>query len=184
MKRMLIWGAFALGLSACGPTSPSAAQQGNAGAPHPTAPAPALVSPLSAAFAQKVANSNAFEIEASTVALQQATQPAVREFGRAVAAERQASAQALARVIPTAQLAAVQLDARQEMHLNTLRSAPSDQFDRAFLDSNIAEHRDIVRTFQEFVSAAPETPLRQWAQRTLPLLEQRLERAEALKQST
>jgi thioredoxin-like negative regulator of GroEL len=41
-----------------------------------------------------------------------------------------------------------------------------------------------VRTFEEFVGTAPDSALRQWAQRTLPKLQQNLERAEALAEAT
>jgi putative membrane protein len=188
MKRMLILAALAL--AGCG-QSPATQRESEAitrtiPGPVTTTPTPPAASIPAQRFAQQVANSNAFEMEASQVALQRAERAPVREFARSIAAEREASTRELAQIAPQVELATPtpKLDSAQQNKLNSLRSAPNYEFDDAYLDQQVAQQREAVRTFEAFVNTAPESPLRQWAQQKLPKLQDRLARAEALEEAT
>jgi putative membrane protein len=190
MKRLLILAALATTV-ACGQSPTTATPRDEAmteTAPGPvtTTPTPPVLGQSSGEFAQRVANSNQFDIEASRLAAQQARRADVKAFARTVAADRESAARELAQAAPQAQLSAPmpQLDATQQANLNTLRSSPSNEFDKAYLDQQVAEQRETVRTFEEFVNTAPDSALRQWAQRRLPKLQQNLDRAEALAEAT
>jgi predicted outer membrane protein len=187
MKRFLFFAA-ALALAACGqaPTEREQARIEPAPGPITTTPTAPVAGLSSAEFAQRVANSNAFGIETSRIAAQQAKRADVKAFARTVASEREGAARQLAQIAPQVQVTVPEpiLEPEQQANLNTLRSAPSTEFDDAYLDQQVAEQRQTVRTFEEFVSTAPESPLREWAQRRLPQLQQQLARAEALEQAT
>jgi putative membrane protein len=157
----------------------------------PPAPPPAIgVAPATAPspqeFAQTVAASDAFEIQASQLAAQKATRADVKEFARTMVNDHQTRARELTRLAPRMELTAPtpELTAEQRSNLDALRTATGAAFDEAYLDQQVAAHRAAVSAFETFANNATDSELRQWASATLPKLQQHLSRAEALRSAT
>src|SRR5262245_61770022 len=93
MKRMLLLSA-ALIMAACGQQPASAPQQQAETAPVAPEPPVAPVTPMQPAvspaeFVQKVANSDAFEIQSGQLAAQRASRAEVKQFGRMLITDHQ-----------------------------------------------------------------------------------------------
>jgi putative membrane protein len=184
MKHLLILSGAALALAACG--QPPADQAAREPAPAPPAAPmqPAAATP--GEFVQTVANSDAFEIQSGRLAEQRAARDDVKAYGRMMVTAHQATTRDLSGVAPQVQLSAPtpQLDATQQADLDKLKGLTGTAFDDAYLDQQTAAHERAVRAYETFVNEAADTPLRQWASRTLPTIRDHLARAEALENAT
>lgn len=76
------------------------------------------------------------------------------------------------------------LSTEQQANLTTLQGLSGEAFDDAYLDRQVAAHENTVRMFQDFIAHTPDSPLRQWAQATLPKLQEHLTQVQALENAT
>lgn len=150
----------------------------------PAAPAAAAIAPQD--FVQRVANSDAYEVQSSQLAARNGLRADVKEIARMMVRDHQATTQELTQLAPTIGLTAptTALDTEAQGNLTVLRNATGEAFDDAYLDQQVAAHEEAVRLFQDFIAGADEGPLKQWAQTTLPKLQDHLSRIQALENAT
>lgn len=67
--------------------------------------------------------------------------------------------------------------------LSELASLEGEQFDRRFLDEQIKDHRDDLGKFSDEIRATQNSNIRSYASETLPILQQHLALAEAVRSS-
>lgn len=183
MKLHLAAGLSALALAAaCGQSAQVTTPPPET--PPPAAPAAVTISPQD--FAQRVANSDAFEIQSSELAAARGARADVKQFAQMMVRDHRTTTQELSTLAPTIGLTAptAALDAGQRANIATLEAASGEAFDDAYLDQQVAAHEAAVRLFQDFIAGAPEGPLKQWAQTTLPKLQQHLSSVQALENAT
>lgn len=173
-------------LAACGQeaTTPETAP-----APAPTAEAPVtppMPSITPAEFVQNAANTDLFEIQASQLAATKASRAGVKDFARMMVTDHQATTRELTSLAPQVQLTAPTpvLSSAHESTMTDLRAKTGTDFDDAFIDAQVEAHENAVNMFQNFVNTAADGPLKQWAQTTLPKLQQHLEQARQLDSAT
>lgn len=150
-----------------------------------TAPAAAVdpSSPLSApGFMAMAASSDQFEIQSSQMALQMSQNPQVRQFAqmmidghsRTTAELTQiASANGLTPPPPT-------LMPTQQAALDRLRAAPPQEFDAAYKREQITGHQETLTAMQNYAAQGDLPPLRDFASRTAPIVQQHLTMAQGL----
>jgi putative membrane protein len=68
--------------------------------------------------------------------------------------------------------------------LDKLQSASGPEFDRAFLDMQVKAHKEAVELFSDYAKAGKSSELKNFAQQTLPILEQHLKMARSLEGSS
>jgi len=179
LRPLILASVSALALAACGqsPTAPAS--------PATTAEAPSTpaLAPLSdAEFAQQVANSDAFEIQAAALAASKGVDARVKNFARmmntehsATTRELTAALQGLSQPAPT-----VTLSPMQGADLAALRTASGAEFDTLYIVQQIDAHEAAIGLFERYIATAAEGPLKTWAQATLPKLRTHLTQANAL----
>ncbi len=159
--------------------------------PTPSAQAP-TTAPLaanvmsSAAFVQTVANSDAFEIQSSQLAAQSAGRQDVKEFAAMMVRDHTATSRELSALAPQLNLTppSPQLDAGKQRQIDSLREQNGETFDDAYLDAQVAAHRDAVSLFENFAANGEPGRLRDWATTTLPKLREHLDHVQGLENAT
>jgi len=134
-------------------------------------------------FAQRVAMSDMYEIEASRLALERAQSPQVRSFAQTMIDAHTATTnelkttmqgQNLAPPMPTA------LDPDHRRRVNDLRAAAAGDFDKLYLDQQTAAHASALDELEDFAGGGTNPALKTWAAKTAPTVRQHLERAKTL----
>lgn len=134
-----------------------------------------------AAFAEKAASANMFEIESSELALDQATNDDVKAFAQhmiddhTAAGEKMKAAAQTDGVTPPAAMAA-----KEQAELEKLQGAAGGDFDAAYLTAQVAAHDEAVALFESFSQGGQESALKSFAAETLPTLEEHQSAVHAL----
>lgn len=141
---------------------------------------------MNAQFVQAAATAGAFELRTSELAASRARLQSVKDFAQRMVTDHTAADQQLASVAAAAGLSAPAplLSAEQQTVVNNLTGLNGEAFDDAYLDAQVAGHQSAVSTFQNYVSNGAPGPLRDWAQQTLPTLQQHLTDVQALEDAT
>lgn len=185
MIRYLIAATALASLGACGQNVDAPSNT----TPNTQAPAttPLAVNSMSAAeFVQNVANSDAFEVQSSQLAGQRAARQDVKDFAAMMVRDHSATSRELEALAPQLNLPAPspQLDPDRQRQLASLRDQSGEAFDDAYLDAQVAAHRDAVTLFERFIESSAAGPLRDWANATLPKLRDHLNQVQALENAT
>ena len=153
-------------------------------APRPSAQQPpagrtaAAVSP-DRDFARRAAEAGAAEIAAGKLAIQKAQSDAVREFGQRMVADHQAGDSKLAEIakaknmpLPTTP------DRAHEAELKKLDGLSGAAFDRAYMESQVRDHRHVIDMFDRQAKSGQDAELKRFANDTLPTLRAHLAMAQ------
>jgi putative membrane protein len=154
----------------------------SAGAPSAplTVPQPvAMIAPTDAAFAQKVAASNAAEIELSRIAYIKAHSPDVRAFARQLLVDHRDMAINLDNfALERGYLVAWRIEPEMASTVERLRTLDGPAFDRAYMDVMVDAHSKSVTTLETQAASGRETA--SLANGSLPTVRHHLEMARAL----
>ncbi|WP_210187158.1 DUF4142 domain-containing protein [Pararhizobium arenae] len=134
-------------------------------------PLAAQQSPSPQDFAREAAISNAFELQAAELAVEQGkdanaiafAQDMLRDHGRA-SADLEEAAKTDGISIPT------ELDERRKKQLDALRTARDADFDQAYLSTQMTAHEEAVALFDVFAKSGNAGALKTFAQRTIGTL--------------
>jgi putative membrane protein len=168
--------ALALGVALSGPVF---AQQPDPHAGHKSDPAGKMAGG-DQMFAEKAAMGSMAEVEAGKIALQKSSNDKVKAFAQKLVTdhtkageELKAAASQEGITVPGA------LDAEHEAALDRLKGLSGDQFDAAFKEHMVKDHKKDIALFEK-ESASGQTALDKFAAKTLPTLKQHLRMAEEL----
>lgn len=133
-------------------------------------------------FVDQAGSANLAEVQVGQLALERGKSSAVKEFARQMVddhtkANKELSDLASAKnlTLPSA------LPSDQRSTLDSLRQKSGEDFDRAFADQMIKDHKQAVNLFQDAAKQANlDQDVRNYAQRTLPTLEHHRSQAESL----
>lgn len=149
--------------------------------------AQATVDPLATArkFVKEAAEGSATEVALGKVAQERGSSDAVKEFGKRMVADHSKAAEELK------QLAAM---VKVEVPSETPKKAKKAQdklsklsgadFDRAYAKLMVSDHKEDVKAFQEEARDGAIPPVKNFAAKTLPTLQEHLKLAEELSTST
>ena len=145
-----------------------------------TVPQPAaMVAPTDAAFAQKVAASNAAEIELSRIAYVRAHSPEVRSFARQLLIDHRQMATNLDNfALERGHLVVWQIEPEMVSTIERLRTLDGAAFDRDYMDVMVEAHSKSVTTLETQAASGRETA--SLANASLPTVRHHLEMARAL----
>ena len=189
MRRALILAAAAAAtLGGCGrnadEAAPPVAQTPTDLRANEAAPVPAGGFATSAdAYVEQAGAGDAYEISSSRLAMQKTSNADVRAFAQMLAADHARSA---AQLIPAAAQARPPIRATpamtpgQQANLAVLGRANRGAFDRAFLTQQVDAHQQALALVQGYAQNGTMPSLRQHAAQSAPVIQQHLERAQAL----
>lgn len=137
-------------------------------------------------FVTGAATSDMYEIQAATLAKEKATNAAVKHFAAKMIHEHKASSAKLMHIVadPSLNLAPpADLDERRKGLENNLTVAAPADFDKTYIDQQVAAHQEAVTLFKGYVDNGDNAALKAFAVATLPTIESHLAMAKALQSS-
>jgi len=143
---------------------------------------PAAATEMKAAdFATAAAGSDAFEIQASQLALQKSQNDKVKAFAKDMIEQH---SQSSAKLKAAAKEANIPLNAalpkELQSKLDALRTASGPTFDAAYLSAQISAHTTAAELFGNFSKNGEGGPIKAFAQQTYPVIRTHLVRLQAL----
>lgn len=133
-------------------------------------------------FIGDAASGGMLEVEASKLAIQRSTDPEIKQFAQMMVKEHTENAAMLKQVVMKkgAMMPATLMPAHQKM-LNSLREEKAGKdFDEAYSELMVASHKETVSKFKDAKDKVADTDLRDYASKSLPVLEHHTQMAEKL----
>lgn len=161
------------------PSTPSAAAPS---APSSASPAATASAPSTADFVKNAAISGMFEIQSSELALRKKVS-ADRQFAERMIKDHKKAAAELKRLVRTDHIDAqipTALDSEHQKMLDQLRGENGSQFVKDYDQMQQQGHQQAVALFQGYSQSGDNPKLKQWAAKTLPVLQQHLSMAQKL----
>jgi putative membrane protein len=124
-----------------------------------------------------------FEVESSNVALKKSSDPDVKAFAEKMVLDHTAAGKDLERAakadtkgydVPSA------LDADHIKLVGNLAEASPEDFDRLYIEMQLAAHKDAVALFSDYAKSGDDPALKSFAEKTLPTLERHHQMIEAI----
>lgn len=141
---------------------------------------------LVSAYAPNAAEGDLYEIQAADIALERSKNAQVRELAQMIKTDHTAASTAFKALVPQAapdvQLPTT-LDQRRQGLLDNLRSASAADFDKVYVDQQVAAHQEAVTLHRGFSDNTDAPALAEHARTVLPKIEAHLQRAQALQAS-
>jgi putative membrane protein len=164
---------------------PVMAQGAMGAAPSPDAAAGAsAVSQKDRQFMTEAASGGVAEVKLGELAQQKASVAGVRDFGRRMVDDHQAADANLKQVADKLGVALPNaLDTQDQATYDRLAKLNGAEFDRAYMQDMVADHRKDVADFQKESSAAQNPDLGDFVRKTTPTLQQHLAMAQQVQDS-
>ena len=167
-KAML--GGVAAALMVCGMSLGAAAQASSSGS---------QLSASDKAFMDKAAQGGMAEIELGQLATQKGRSEQVKQFGQKMVDDHTKANDQLKQVasqegvtLPTG------LDAKDEATKDKLSKLSGTQFDKAYMKDMVNDHKEDVAEFQKEAQNGKDPAVKNFAQQTLPVLQEHLQMAQ------
>lgn len=134
-------------------------------------------------FTTKAASGGLFEVESSKLAQDKAKRQEVKTFAKKMIDDHTKANKELEQV---AQKAGVQVPRQMEPNhkamVDKLKNAQSGQFDQAYIQAQDQAHQESIELFRNFSKSGQNEQLKQYATKTLPVLEKHAEELKKLEQ--
>ena len=136
-------------------------------------------------FVQKAAMSDMYEIEAGKIASQKAQSDTVKNFGQMMVDAHSKTTEELKGLVQSENIKVdlpAKLDSKHQGLIDDLNSASNVAFDKTYAKQQIAGHKDAEDLFEKYAKRGDNAALKQFAQKTLPVIQQHLAEAKKLPQ--
>lgn len=181
--------AAALTLAACNQQQGSEAvdkAQDAVSAPVDQTSAATMGANMVSAYVPNAAMGDMYEIQAADIALERSQNARVKELAQLIKTDHTAAAAALktaaAQAAPDTALP-TELDQRRKGLIDNLRSASAANFDKTYVDQQVAAHEEAVTLHRGFSDKTDAPALAEHARMVLPKIEAHLQRAKQLQSS-
>lgn len=134
------------------------------------------------AYVPNAAMGDMYEIQAADIALQRSQNAQIKELATAIKTDHTAASNAMKAMLPQAApdiAPPTGLDERRQGLIDNLRSASAENFDRTWIDQQIAAHNEALTLHRGF--SDQDSPLAAHARSVVPKIEAHLRQAEAIK---
>ena len=124
-------------------------------------------------FAKEAAMGGMLEVELGTLAQQNASNDQVKQFGaRMVQDHGDANEELMAILADKDMTAPQQLDQKHKQMIDRLSKMRGAEFDRTYMREMVEDHDKDVKKFRQQATQGNDADLKEFAQNTLPILEQ------------
>jgi putative membrane protein len=148
--------------------------------------APAADTRTANGYATAAALSDMYEIESSRVAAEKSKSPEVKQYAQSMIDGHSKTTAELKAALTSAGLQLTlpaALDERRQKMVTELREKSSMEFDTAYLDQQSKAHREALDLHQAFADAGDSAPLKAFAAKTAPIVQQHIDMAKKLDKS-
>ncbi|HTY69936.1 MAG TPA: DUF4142 domain-containing protein [Alphaproteobacteria bacterium] len=157
------------------------------GAAHGQALPGAASGPSTTEYVQQSAMTDLFEITSSRIALAKSQSPEVRDFARQMMGDQGLSTAELKQAMKDGKVmmtVPVSLDPQHERDLQVLQKKAADQFDQAYLQSQLQGHRNTLDMQRAYAQAGDNAALKRYASQATPIVQSHLARLEVVAQNS
>lgn len=135
-------------------------------------------------FVRTAADANTFEIQSSQIALQKATNEQVKDFAHLMIKDHTRIGDEFESIAQKQNLQLPKgLDSKSQSSLKRLQSESGTRFSRTYARMMLKGHQQAANLFESYAQNGDDQQLKEWAQRTLPTLQEHLRRAEAMERN-
>jgi putative membrane protein len=134
-------------------------------------------------FVTAAATSDMYEVAAGKLAQQKATSPAVKQFAARMVHDHTASTDKLKKLLAGGGISATppaDMDERRKGMLNNLNGATGADFDKMYVDQQVAAHEEAQTLFQGYIDKGDNAALKGFASSVLPTIKAHLAMAKKL----
>jgi putative membrane protein len=144
-------------------------------------PASAALSSADRDFAMKAASGGMGEVQTAQLAQDRSASPQVKQFAQRMITDHTAANNELMQIAKQANIdLPSQPTGKDASEAQRLRGLQGAQFDQAYSQAELRDHQADVQLFQKEADSGQDAALKSFAQKTLPVLQQHLQLAEAL----
>ncbi|MFZ0200657.1 MAG: DUF4142 domain-containing protein [Candidatus Sulfotelmatobacter sp.] len=136
-------------------------------------------------FVKQAAEGGMAEVELGKLAAEKASNPDVKKFGQRMVDDHTKVNDQLKEVASSQGIDLPdKLTAKDEMTKEHLSKLSGEQFDRAYMSDMVKDHTQDVADFQRESNSATDPAVKQFAQKTVPILEDHLKEAKEIAPTT
>ncbi len=133
-------------------------------------------------FAVAATHANDAEVQLGQLAAQKATDPAVRQFAQRMVEDHSKASHQLAQILSQkGATVPTETSSSEQREMERLQKLNGADFDKAYVDHMIRDHKKDVKEFEKASNNAQDTDIKAFAANTLPVLQDHLKMAEDLK---
>jgi putative membrane protein len=133
------------------------------------------------AFVSNASQTDMYEIEAGKMAQQRSKNADVKAFGKKMVTDHTAMSNSMKPLIAAAgQTPATSLDQRRQGFIDNLKSASDADFDKTYVDQQVAGHEEALTLFQGYAKDGPDAGLKGGAAKAIPMVQMHLDGAKSL----
>jgi putative membrane protein len=132
-------------------------------------------------FVQEALKGGHAEVELGKLASEKAANDAVKTFGKRMAEDHGKASDELKKLAQDKGVSApTELDGKHKRLHDRLAKLSGAEFDRAYMDEMVKDHRKDVKDFQREAEKAKDADVKAFASKTLPTLKDHLKEAESV----
>jgi putative membrane protein len=162
--------------------SGSSAMTGDSAATTPEAQGTAILSDQDKKFADAAAKGGMMEVMAGELAVKNGTNPTVKTLGEMMVKDHTKANNELKQwATANAYTLPANVDAAQQKKFDELKAKKGAEFDRAYTDQMVVDHKKTISEFKKESSSGSETSLKAFAEGKIPALEHHLMESEKAK---
>lgn len=136
------------------------------------------------AFVSNLTQSGMYEIEAGKIAQSRSKSADIKAFGKMMVTDHTAMDKEMAPLIAAAgQTPAAALDQRRQGLLDNLKAAPDADFDKTYIDQQVAGHDETLTLLKGYADAGGDAGLKGGAASAIPKVQAHLDKAKAIQAS-
>ena len=137
-----------------------------------------------AAFVSNASQSDMYEIQAAQIAEKRSKNPQVREFAKMMVKDHTKSSGMMKPLVQAAgQAPADKLDNRRQGFIDHLNSASDADFDKTYVDQQVAAHKEALDLMSGYAKAGSDTGLQGGAAKIAPTVQAHLDKIVAIQAS-
>lgn len=139
------------------------------------------LSKADATFVKKAASGGMAEVELGRLASEKASSSDVKQFGQRMVSDHSKANDQLKQVAAEKHVTLPQsISAKDKAVKTKLEALSGDQFDRAYMEDMVKDHKQDVAEFQKASKSAQDPEIKDFASQTLPTLQDHLKEAQRI----
>jgi putative membrane protein len=131
-------------------------------------------------FVLEAAMGSMMEVEAGNIAQQNAANQRVKDFGSMMVTDHSQANNELKSLVAGRVTIPDSLDADKRKHLDAMRKMTGKSFDSHYMGMMVKDHKEDVSKFENASRNLQDPQLKQWAEKTLPVLKKHMDSAQAV----
>ncbi|WP_224985024.1 DUF4142 domain-containing protein [Geomonas agri] len=128
-------------------------------------------------FVKEAASGGMMEVELGQMAKERGKSQEVKDFGQRMVTDHGKANDELKSLVDNRMKLPTKLEMKHKGMVDKLANASADEFDKKYAEAMLKDHKKDVEKFRKESKKAKDPQLKEWIEKTLPVLEQHLQHA-------